>query len=268
MNINHPFRQVACGPTSSTAANGIKSSKLAQGSHVPFHLAYAFADTVRFLHPRRELEKVIDGRRSFPSGHSSTAFAGMTFLALYLAGLTGAWCLTQPVPGGSLLRSKLARLTLTLLPLGFATWVAVSRMEDYVRSNLTPRDPTRSRGTEGVLTHSAAAATPQRRRDRWESARRRLRDNVLPHLLAEPVHIRAGAHRADRLRQLRRFRPPPNAQPGEVWIRVDWNGSRARTTDRITKQRLESSIVFGSGYTDDCREQRNTLYMQVLDGYY
>ncbi|KAM5536620.1 hypothetical protein V8D89_009715 [Ganoderma adspersum] len=78
-----------------------------------------------------ELEKVLDGRRSFPSGHSSTAFAGMTFLALYLAGLTGAWCLTQPVPGSSLLRSKLARLTVTLLPLGFAAWVAVSRVEDY-----------------------------------------------------------------------------------------------------------------------------------------
>ena len=94
----------------------------------------------------RDLEKILDGRRSFPSGHSSTAFAGMTFLALFLAGLTGAWCLTQPVPGGSLLRSKLARLTLTLLPLGFATWVAISRMEDYVRpnSNFTPRVPTPS----------------------------------------------------------------------------------------------------------------------------
>nr|VWO95052.1 Bifunctional diacylglycerol diphosphate phosphatase/phosphatidate phosphatase [Ganoderma boninense] len=33
--------------------------------------------------------------------------------------------------GGSLLHSKLTRLTVTLLPLGFATWVAVSRMEDY-----------------------------------------------------------------------------------------------------------------------------------------
>ncbi|EJF57189.1 lipid phosphate phosphatase 1 [Dichomitus squalens LYAD-421 SS1] len=78
-----------------------------------------------------ELEKVMDGRRSFPSGHASTAFAGMTFLALYLAGLTGAWRLAQPAQGGSLLRSKLARLVLTLLPLGFATWVAVSRVEDY-----------------------------------------------------------------------------------------------------------------------------------------
>ena len=56
----------------------------------------------------------------------------MTFLALYLAGLTGAWSLTRPEESGSPLRSKLARLVLTLLPLGFATWVAVSRVEDYV----------------------------------------------------------------------------------------------------------------------------------------
>ena len=76
--------------------------------------------------------KFLDGRRSFPSGHSSTAFFGMTFLALYLAGLTGAWSLTRPEESGSPLRSKLARLVLTLLPLGFATWVAVSRVEDYV----------------------------------------------------------------------------------------------------------------------------------------
>ncbi|KAI0697825.1 lipid phosphate phosphatase 1 [Cerioporus squamosus] len=76
-------------------------------------------------------ESVLDGRRSFPSGHSSTAFAGMTFLSLWIAGFSGAWCLSQPVPGGSLLSSKLARLTLSLLPLAFATWVAVSRVEDY-----------------------------------------------------------------------------------------------------------------------------------------
>ncbi|RDX49189.1 lipid phosphate phosphatase 1 [Lentinus brumalis] len=78
-----------------------------------------------------KVEAVIDGRRSFPSGHSSTAFAGMTFLSLWLAGITGAWCLSQPVPGGSFLGSKLARLTLSLLPLAFATWVAISRVEDY-----------------------------------------------------------------------------------------------------------------------------------------
>ncbi|KAI0372610.1 lipid phosphate phosphatase 1 [Pilatotrama ljubarskyi] len=77
------------------------------------------------------LDSVLDGRRSFPSGHSSTAFAGMMFLSLWVAGATGAWRLTEPVPAGSFRRSKFARLLLSLAPLAYATWVAVSRVEDY-----------------------------------------------------------------------------------------------------------------------------------------
>ncbi|KAI0831806.1 lipid phosphate phosphatase 1 [Trametes gibbosa] len=77
-----------------------------------------------------KLETVIDGRRSFPSGHSSTAFAGMTFLSLWIAGATGAWRLTESTPSG-FRGSKIARLSLSLAPLLFATWVAVSRVEDY-----------------------------------------------------------------------------------------------------------------------------------------
>jgi len=76
------------------------------------------------------IDDIIDGRRSFPSGHSSTAWAGMTFLSLYLAGMTGAWCFNHPAPGGSFFASRLARLIITLAPLLFATWVAVSRIED------------------------------------------------------------------------------------------------------------------------------------------
>lgn len=78
-----------------------------------------------------KLEDVLDGRRSFPSGHSSTAFSGMMFLSLWIAGATGAWCITRPAPGRSFLASRLARLTLSLLPLCFAAWVAISRLEDY-----------------------------------------------------------------------------------------------------------------------------------------
>ncbi|KAI0773311.1 phosphatidic acid phosphatase type 2/haloperoxidase [Trametes elegans] len=77
------------------------------------------------------LDSILEGRRSFPSGHSSTAFTGMMFLSLWIAGATGAWRLTEPVPGRSIGRSKLARLLLSLAPLAFATWVAVSRLEDY-----------------------------------------------------------------------------------------------------------------------------------------
>ncbi|KAI0940948.1 hypothetical protein AcV7_003182 [Taiwanofungus camphoratus] len=77
-----------------------------------------------------DIETVLDGRRSFPSGHSSTAFAGMSFLSLWIAGMTGAWCIGQPAPARSFLASKLGRLTISIMPLVFATWVAVSRIED------------------------------------------------------------------------------------------------------------------------------------------
>ncbi|KAF9466117.1 lipid phosphate phosphatase 1 [Collybia nuda] len=74
---------------------------------------------------------ILDGRKSFPSGHSSTAFSGMTFLALWLAGNTAAWCFDQTKPAGSVRSSRLGCLFLTLLPLSWAAFVAISRMEDY-----------------------------------------------------------------------------------------------------------------------------------------
>ncbi|KAJ7043712.1 lipid phosphate phosphatase 1 [Mycena alexandri] len=74
---------------------------------------------------------VEDGRRSFPSGHSSAAFAGMTFLSFWLAGQTAAWCFHAPVPAASLRSSRLGRFTLTLLPLWWAIFVGVTRLEDY-----------------------------------------------------------------------------------------------------------------------------------------
>ena len=78
------------------------------------------------------LDKVLDGRRSFPSGHSSTAFSGMTFLFLWLAGVSYAWNFSGAMPSRSLLSSRIARICMTLSPIAFATWVAVSRVEDYV----------------------------------------------------------------------------------------------------------------------------------------
>lgn len=83
--------------------------------------------------PLRKTKTILDGRKSFPSGHSSTAFSGMTFLALWLAGNTAAWCFGSTKPPGSLRSSRLGCLLLTLLPLSWATFVAISRMEDYVR---------------------------------------------------------------------------------------------------------------------------------------
>ncbi|KAJ7224159.1 lipid phosphate phosphatase 1 [Mycena pura] len=74
---------------------------------------------------------ILDGRRSFPSGHSSAVFAGMTFLSFWLAGQTAAWCFHTPLPAASLRSSRLGRFTLTLLPLWWAMFVAVTRLEDY-----------------------------------------------------------------------------------------------------------------------------------------
>ncbi|KAM6497116.1 lipid phosphate phosphatase 1 [Amanita muscaria] len=72
---------------------------------------------------------IVQGRESFPSGHSSTAFSGMAVLSLWLAGQTAAWCFKAP-SSSSPIRSRLASLFLTLLPLFWAAFVAVSRVED------------------------------------------------------------------------------------------------------------------------------------------
>jgi membrane-associated phospholipid phosphatase len=85
------------------------------------------------VHSLRNLEDIIDGHKSFPSGHSSTIFAGMGFLFFWLAGKTAAWCFSEPLPPRSILSSRLGRIVLTLVPLMIGSWVAITRLEDYVR---------------------------------------------------------------------------------------------------------------------------------------
>jgi len=62
-----------------------------------------------------------DGWRSFPSGHSSFAFAGLGFLSLFLCGQLHA---LRP-------RTDLARCLLAFAPLLGAALIAISRCEDY-----------------------------------------------------------------------------------------------------------------------------------------
>ncbi|GAA5905210.1 hypothetical protein JCM8208_000316 [Rhodotorula glutinis] len=74
---------------------------------------------------------VKDGRRSFPSGHSSTAWQGLLVLALYLAGKNGAFAFAAPFPRSGVLQSRLLRLSLVVAPLFLAGWICVTRLEDH-----------------------------------------------------------------------------------------------------------------------------------------
>lgn len=62
-----------------------------------------------------------DGWRSFPSGHSSTAFSGLGYLALLLASQVRALKPSTPLPLS----------LLPLAPLTGAALIAISRTEDY-----------------------------------------------------------------------------------------------------------------------------------------
>ena len=62
-----------------------------------------------------------DGWRSFPSGHSSFAFSGLGYLAIFLSGQCHVF---RP-------RTDLARVLLALAPLLGAALIAISRCEDY-----------------------------------------------------------------------------------------------------------------------------------------
>jgi len=66
---------------------------------------------------------VNDGRKSFPSGHSSVAFASFGFLAFYLAAKLKVFATEGKASTGKLLAF--------LCPLMFALCVAISRTCDY-----------------------------------------------------------------------------------------------------------------------------------------
>ncbi|KAK8933598.1 Lipid phosphate phosphatase 2 [Platanthera zijinensis] len=62
-----------------------------------------------------------EGHKSFPSGHSSWSFAGLGFLAWYLAGKIKAFDH----------KGHMAKLCLVLLPILCASLIAISRVDDY-----------------------------------------------------------------------------------------------------------------------------------------
>ncbi|KAI8922989.1 phosphatidic acid phosphatase type 2/haloperoxidase [Entophlyctis helioformis] len=71
---------------------------------------------------------ISDGRRSFPSGHSSESFAGMTFLALFLGTV---WSRIFDVEGSVWgRRTRAWRIILPFAPLLISTYCAISRYQD------------------------------------------------------------------------------------------------------------------------------------------
>ncbi|XP_008782302.2 lipid phosphate phosphatase 2-like isoform X1 [Phoenix dactylifera] len=62
-----------------------------------------------------------EGHKSFPSGHSSWSFAGLSFLAWYLSGKIQAFDR----------KGHIAKLCIVFLPLLGAALVAISRVDDY-----------------------------------------------------------------------------------------------------------------------------------------
>ncbi|KAF8025214.1 hypothetical protein BT93_F2147 [Corymbia citriodora subsp. variegata] len=62
-----------------------------------------------------------EGYKSFPSGHSSWSFAGLSYLSWYLAGKIRAFDS----------RGHVAKLCIILFPLLLAALVAISRVDDY-----------------------------------------------------------------------------------------------------------------------------------------
>lgn len=69
----------------------------------------------------RDHHTLHDGWRSFPSGHSSFAFAGLGFLSLFFSGQLHVF---RP-------RTDLGRALFALAPILGAAMIAISRCEDY-----------------------------------------------------------------------------------------------------------------------------------------
>jgi diacylglycerol diphosphate phosphatase/phosphatidate phosphatase len=80
--------------------------------------------------------KLHDGWRSFPSGHSSFAFAGLGYLSLFLAGQFRIFAHASPSStlvghAEKVVRGDLVRALVCGAPLLGATMIAISRCQDY-----------------------------------------------------------------------------------------------------------------------------------------
>lgn len=96
-------------------------ARIARAAALAAERALSPAETAAFV-----AAAAAEARRSFPSGHTSTACAGLGFLALYLAGKMRAFSRARARHGGALWRVAVA-----LAPVLAALVVGVSRTRDY-----------------------------------------------------------------------------------------------------------------------------------------